>query len=84
MLVATDPPRSVLAARVGLRLATILMVLPVVAVANDEVMDRVEGRTYCLDRSMAATSVEMQELLCISPDAGWRAVPRADVDRLLD
>ncbi|MCR6030658.1 hypothetical protein GGQ22_04275 [Nocardioides sp. zg-579] len=61
-----------------------LMVLPAFAVANDAVVDRLEGRRSCLDHQLAAPSAELTDLLCVTPGVDGPPLPAIDLGGLLD
>lgn len=61
-----------------------LMIVPAFAVANDAVVDRLEGRRYCLDDHLAARSAELTDLLCVTVGVDGPPLPATDLGGLLD
>ncbi|MDN4160265.1 hypothetical protein [Nocardioides abyssi] len=61
-----------------------LMIVPAYAVVNDVVVDRVEGRRYCLDDHLAARSAELTDLLCVTVGIDGPPLPATDLGGLLD
>lgn len=62
------------------RLLLGLMAVPVLALALDTAYDAVDGRRFCLDASVAATSPDLTETLCHTIGIDGGALP----DRLGD
>ena len=76
--------------RSGLRWVSIVRVLvglsvvPAFALTQDAAVDRLEGRTFCLDQSLATESTALREMLCIRPGVDGPALPQTDLGGLLD
>ena len=61
-----------------------LSVVPAFALTQDAAVDRLEGRTFCLDRSLVTESTTLRDVLCITPGVDGPALPQTDLGGLLD
>lgn len=58
------------------RLLVGLSAVPAFALASDAVVDRIDGRRWCLDTQVAAQSPDLTDTLCWTASVDGGALPR--------